>query len=199
MTDTREKILHTALRLFAAKGYKAVSVLDIAGELGMTKGALYKHFRNKRDIFDSIVGRMEQRDAEQAIACGMPAVLPAAMDGSGPADAVDHIVAFSRAMFRYWTQDDFAAQFRKMLTIEQFGSTEMGKLYQQYLCSGPVEYMTDVFVTLGLPRPREKAVAFYAPMFLLYSVYDGSDDKKAILALMDDLLESARVRLTKER
>ena len=48
--NTKEKILVTALRLFAVNGYEAVSVSQIAGELGMTKGALYKHYKNKRDI-----------------------------------------------------------------------------------------------------------------------------------------------------
>ena len=50
MTNTKEKILIIALRLFAIHGYEAVSVSQIAGELGMTKGALYKHYKNKRDI-----------------------------------------------------------------------------------------------------------------------------------------------------
>lgn len=39
--NTKEKILVTALRLFAVYGYEAVSVSQIAGELGITKGALY--------------------------------------------------------------------------------------------------------------------------------------------------------------
>ena len=67
MADTKEKILLAALRLFAREGYEAVSVSDIAGELGMTKGALYKHYKNKRDIFDSIVARMFQVDAERPV------------------------------------------------------------------------------------------------------------------------------------
>ena len=46
MADTRENILNTALRLFARDGYEAVSVSTIGGEVGMTKGALYKHFKN---------------------------------------------------------------------------------------------------------------------------------------------------------
>ena len=58
MADTKENILRTALRLFARDGYEAVSTSAIAGELGMTKGALYKHYKNKRAIFDSIVARM---------------------------------------------------------------------------------------------------------------------------------------------
>ncbi|MBU2701281.1 AcrR family transcriptional regulator [Sporomusaceae bacterium BoRhaA] len=66
MADTKENILQAALRLFAKDGYEAVSVSTIAGELGMTKGALYKHYKNKRDIFDCIVERMYQIDALRA-------------------------------------------------------------------------------------------------------------------------------------
>ena len=63
---TKEDILIVALHLFARDGYEAVSVSQIAGELGMTKGALYRHYESKRDIFDHIVKRMEQGDGEQA-------------------------------------------------------------------------------------------------------------------------------------
>lgn len=55
-----------ALHLFAKNGYEAVSVSQIAGTLGMTKGTLYRHYKNKRDIFLHIVKRMEQQDGEQA-------------------------------------------------------------------------------------------------------------------------------------
>ena len=66
MSNRKEEILTVALHLFALDGYEAVSVSQIAGELDMTKGALYRHYKSKRDIFDSIVERMEQGDSEQA-------------------------------------------------------------------------------------------------------------------------------------
>ena len=62
MANTKENILVTALRLFAQDGYEAVSVSKIAGELGMTKGALYRHSKNKRDIFDKIFEHICQLD-----------------------------------------------------------------------------------------------------------------------------------------
>ena len=65
MSNRKEEILIVALHLFARDGYEAVSVSQIAGELGMTKGALYRHYKSKRDIFDCIVQRMEQQDGEQ--------------------------------------------------------------------------------------------------------------------------------------
>ena len=55
MGNRKEEILMVALHLFARDGYEAVSVSQIAGELDMTKGALYRHYKSKRDIFECIV------------------------------------------------------------------------------------------------------------------------------------------------
>ena len=52
MGSTKEDIMIVALHLFAKNGYEAVSVSQITGALGMTKGALYRHYQNKRDIFN---------------------------------------------------------------------------------------------------------------------------------------------------
>ena len=158
MDNMKERILRTALRLFAANGYEAVSVSDIAGELGVTKGALYRHYKNKHDILDSILRRMEQRDTEKSNDHDLPEEAltedaAAATLESYQSVSSEDIIAFSKEMFRYWTEDEFAAQFRKMLTLEQFRSREMGLLYQQYLVSGPVGYVTDLFTSLGIPDP----------------------------------------------
>ncbi|MBR3034640.1 MAG: TetR/AcrR family transcriptional regulator [Firmicutes bacterium] len=199
MADTREKILNTALQLFARDGYEAVSVSGIASALGITKGALYRHYQNKRDIFDSIVRRMEERDRQQSAEHGVPEGTAEEMPDVYEAADPQNILAFSKAMFRYWTEDEFASNFRKMLTLEQFRSPEMGRLYQQYLVSGPVGYMADLFAAQNMPRPKELAVRFYAQMFLLYSVYDGTGNKKAALALMDDLLDRTAEQLAAEK
>ena len=66
MLNSRENILLTALRLFSQNGYEAVSISDIAGALGLSKGAMYRHFKNKRDLFNQILLRMEEDDAQRA-------------------------------------------------------------------------------------------------------------------------------------
>jgi AcrR family transcriptional regulator len=199
MHDTKERILSASLSLFAREGYEAVSVSDIAGALGMTKAALYKHFRNKRDIFESILRRMELRDAEQAAAQALPEGTAEEMAEAYGKASPDRIVDFAKAMFRYWTEDDFASQFRRMLTLEQFRDPEMGKLYQQYLVSGPLGYVADLFSAIGLSGPQAEAVRLYSPLFLLCSVYDGAEDKAAVLALLDRLLEDERTHLNECR
>ncbi len=198
MRNTKEQILLAALRLFARDGYEAVSVSDIAGELGITKGALYRHYAGKRDIFESILERMVQRDAEQAREHDLPEGTRGEMEDRYRAASPDDVVEFSKTMFRYWTRDEVAAPFRRMLTLEQFRDAEMARLYQQLLVSGPMDYLSDLFAALGVPRARREAAEFYGAMFLLYGVYDGAEDKTAVTALADEVLESAGKRL-KER
>jgi AcrR family transcriptional regulator len=48
--DTRQRILDTALRLFAERGYAGTSIRDIAEELGVTKAAVHYHFAAKEQI-----------------------------------------------------------------------------------------------------------------------------------------------------
>ena len=49
-TDMRERILDVALELFNEQGYDATSLREIAERLGVTKAALYYHFKSKADI-----------------------------------------------------------------------------------------------------------------------------------------------------
>ena len=52
---TRQQILETAQRLFAELGYDATSLQMIADEMGLTKAAVYYHFRAKNEILDAIM------------------------------------------------------------------------------------------------------------------------------------------------
>ena len=178
MSNRKEEILIVALHQFARDGYEAVSVSQIAGELGMTKGALYRHYKSKRDIFDCIVQRMEQQDGEQAGEYDMPQEDKEKMPEKYEAVSLDDFVEYSKSMFEYWTKDDFASSFRKMLTIEQFRSEEMQKLYQQYLVAGPASYVKDLFESIGIVNAKDKAAGFYSVMFFYYSIYDGASDKE---------------------
>jgi AcrR family transcriptional regulator len=53
--QTRQQILATAQRLFAERGYDATSLQLIADEMGLTKAAVYYHFRAKDDILRAVL------------------------------------------------------------------------------------------------------------------------------------------------
>jgi AcrR family transcriptional regulator len=54
---TRELILDTAERLFAARGVDGVAVRDLAAEMGITASSLYNHFPGKQALYDAVIER----------------------------------------------------------------------------------------------------------------------------------------------
>ena len=196
MADTKEKILNTALRLFARDGYEAVSVRHISEELGMTKGALYRHYKNKRDIFDSIVERMIQIDAQRAGEYQMPVEIYDVSPDSYGNTSLESIQMFTIEQFRFWTEDEFASQFRKMLTLEQYRNEEMSELYSQCIVEGPVAYMEDLIRELiekgklKKAEPRQLAVEYYAPFFLMISMSDKSGETESCINNLNRHIES---------
>lgn len=57
----RERIQAVAVRMFAERGYDNTSLREIAEELGVTKAALYYHFKTKEDLVTSIVTDMAEK------------------------------------------------------------------------------------------------------------------------------------------
>lgn len=192
MSDTKEKILLTALQLFARDGYEAVSVRNIAEELGITKGALYRHYKNKRDIFDSIVDRMIQIDAQRAKEYEMPIELYDERSDSYENTSWESIEKFTIEQLKFWTEDNFALLFRRMLILEQYRNAEIAELYSQCIVAGPVSYMEDLFRELikkGVLKeenPRQLAVEYYAPLFLLISMFDKKGENEEYVEILSN-------------
>ena len=194
--DTKQRILSESLRLFSENGYDAVSVAEIASAVGIKAPSLYKHYKSKRDIFDSILKKMSEADSFYADENDMPNV-----DDDYNNVSLESIKTFSVAMFKHWTDDEFAARFRRMLSLERFKNSEMAELYKSYISSGPLDYMKEVFSGMNYSEndAGQLALSFYGPMFMLYTVYDESENKKEIVSqaemhinkFIDDLREKS--------
>lgn len=188
---TKERILETALELFAQNGYLGTSMNDIAARLGITKAALYKHYAGKQEILERIVERMDRMDKERAETYEMPETAP---DGFAEAylhTPAEKIRAYSRAQFDHWTREPFSANFRRMLTLEQYRDPGLARMHRDYLAGGPLEYMAAIFrkLTDSDEAAMQLALEFYGPMYLLYSIYDGAEDKENVAPLLDTHVE----------
>jgi TetR/AcrR family acrAB operon transcriptional repressor len=61
---TREQILEAALKVFCEKGYSKTTFVDIAREIGLSKGAVYWHFKTKPELLAAIVAYGEEKQCE---------------------------------------------------------------------------------------------------------------------------------------
>ncbi|MFA5328876.1 MAG: TetR/AcrR family transcriptional regulator [Prolixibacteraceae bacterium] len=57
MDNTKEFITDEAFKLFLNHSYEAVSISEISQAIGFTKGALYHHFKNKEELFKSVIDK----------------------------------------------------------------------------------------------------------------------------------------------
>lgn len=182
--NTKELILLEALKLFADKGYDGVTVRDIAAEVGIRQSSLYKHFKSKQDIFDTLVNTMKSRFPQASASFQLP-------DGELREIAKEYttrgngfLKKISAEIFLFYLKDPYASQFRKMLSIEKYRNQEIGRIYREVYIDTAISYQAALFEEMmaqGFLRQADAnimALQFFAPIFLLLNQYDGIHEKE---------------------
>jgi AcrR family transcriptional regulator len=186
---TRERILAEALTLFSVKGYDPVSVRDIAYAVGIKESSLYNHFKNKQDIFDSIIDEYSQRweayfhqadltgEDKQIVADDRTVEMYKNMTPEKFADATGMV-------FDYYMTDEINVKLRKMLTIEQYRNDRLAQLFRKISFDDSIEFQTRLFEKMIAEGcfieadPQVMAMQFFSPIFLIFYKYD--HDKESI-------------------
>lgn len=186
--STREKIITVSLDLFSKKGFDAVSVRDIAGAVGIKESSLYNHFKNKQDIFDTILKEYSKR--WDAIFNNLQ------LAGDDMEFAVDSrtieiyknmtnedFAQIAGTIFDYYMTDEINVKFRRMLTIEQYRSEDIAKLFRKVSFDDSIEYQAQLFDALIKAGcfievdPYILAIEFFSPIFLIFYKYDNKNQE----------------------
>lgn len=183
--DTKSNISRTALRLFAEHGYDGVGMRDIATAVNIKPASLYKHFSGKQALFDAVVESMDAAYERFAASLGTPTGEARHLAEGYGALSLAMIVDMAESQFRYWTEDEEAVLYRRLLTREQYRDAVMGALYRSHFADGPIAYQGALFdgmVRAGLFAPcdgRLMALEFFAPLVTLMQMSDGCADDAA--------------------
>lgn len=183
--NTKQRIIENALILFSEKGYEAVTVANIAQAVGIKAPSLYKHFKSKQDIFESILTELQSRYEAQASMMHI-----GGMDAKEDAEHYLHISAdilenMVKGLFTFFLHDEYTARFRKMMTIEQFKNADIAILYSKQYFDDVITYQEILFSNLmqqGLIREMDaKTVAFqfFTPILSLIALCDRQPEREA--------------------
>lgn len=175
--QTKEKILWEALQLFSQRGYEAVSVRELAGAVGIRESSLYNHFKGKQDIFDSLVDACWERARDYFRQEGLPFFPDDDLTVFAQPDPAKLSQTLSD-IFRYFFDDPWAKQFRKLLLLSQYSDPHAQELYRKLYRDYPLHVQTAVFQSLmqaGRCPPGDAAamaLLFYGGVFLLLHTCD---------------------------
>lgn len=174
MKHTKEKILHTALELFSEKGFDGTSMQDIAGRVGLTKAALYRHFAGKEALFDALI---------KSLRAHYEAGLGAAAENPPVPGSPAELVATSMAQVRFTVADETIIRVRRLLTLSQFRNAHIAAAADEYFHAGLERMYTAVFAGMmerGLLRetdPSLLALEYVAPVGELIRLCDREPQK----------------------
>src|SRR4051812_23611102 len=101
---TRAKLLSAARELFGARGYAAVGTEEVVREAGVTRGALYHQFADKRELFEAVFEQLEQEIIEVA--------------GARMAEHPDDMLAAFRAACRGWLEACRRPEVERIVLID---------------------------------------------------------------------------------
>ena len=161
---TRDRIVYESLKLFSVNGFEAVSTRMIAKAVDLSDSGLYKHFKSKQEILDTIVEICKQRYFNQLQRVDLQTIRWSEVEDI----CLDN--------FRFQIEDEWIVMFRRLLVIEQFKNTELARLYQSFFVNIAVDNMTELFkklISYGYMKegnPRVYAMQLYAPFFMYHTM-----------------------------
>lgn len=194
MITTKERIIDEALTLFSTNGFKGTSVKNIADAVGIKDASLYKHFKSKQEILDTIVETMKKHIENMSNTLG----LPTDNDMSASAEIYaefdeDTLVEFCNKIFLFYLTDSYISRFWRMGTIEQFQNPPVYEVFSKLFLEDSIAYQTELFAEMSRKHifidaaPQVMAMYFYSPIFFLLSKYANTTGKeKEALKILDE-------------
>ena len=172
---TRERILDSALSLFSERGYDGVGVDLIAEKAGLKGPSLYKHFKGKEEILDTIIDKVEIYYETNFGSEGNPGSIPSSMEDLNRI-TLDRI--------KFTLRDETVRRTRRVLAMEQFRSERIAKLATKHNLDGVQRMYCTIFrdmMNAGVFKkgnPEILAMQFVAPISLLIQVIDREPERE---------------------
>ena len=149
--------------------------------MGIRESSLYYHFKNKQDIFDTIVSFCFGKAEAYFRARGLPFAEGddlSMYQGAEPWRLEE--LLFST--FGYFFEDPWNVRFRKLLVVNQYEKEEAKGIYRNLYRDYPLEFQSRLFAVLmdrgefRRTEPKTAALEFYGPVFLLIHTCDSLED-----------------------
>ena len=172
---TKERILYAAIDLIAEKGYDGVGVDLIAENAGLKGPSLYRHYKGKEDIFNSLIDLVTSYYEEGLRLKNKPEEFP---------ESMDELIENAMRRIQFTMQDDIVRKTRRILAMEQFRSKRIAELTTQYHLEKLQRMYAGIFAKLIEKRILKKddpdllALEFVSPVSLLIHMYDRQPERE---------------------
>ena len=188
---TKERIVEEALTLFSIKGYKGTSVKNIADAVGIKDASLYNHFKSKQEIFQAIDvngdGQIDIEDIQNlSLDIGIPQKYNAQqeeIEAFSKQIDLGYFKLLAKKTLTYFLTDPYISKFWRITHMERYQNEEVYEMFKSIFMDRALDYQTKMFEQLinnnvfQSKDARAMAINFYAPIYMLISIYSNRTDK----------------------
>lgn len=167
---TKMKILDIAIDLFSRRGYSGVSIRDITKEVGIKESSLYKHFKSKDEILETVFFNFRKEAAKILLPVNQLDYVLSVMDPKaflerGYMNFLEHIG--NPLMQKIW----------RILYIEQYRDPMARDIYYNEIIGNTIDFLDTAFgKMIELKRiqplnPKTLAIEYQYPFFTMIAEY----------------------------
>ena len=161
--------------MFAENGYRGTNLRDLAARLNLSKSALYKHFKSKEDIWDSLLDYMDDYYNRH---------FDAAYNNRPIPDSIESFVEGAMRTVRFTITDESVAAGRRLVMSEQFHSRRAGSMVTtRYVRKVREKYITifEGMMKKGLIEkddPEFLSILFVSPVSEMINLADHEPERQ---------------------
>lgn len=178
--STKERILYAALDLFAENGYDGTGVDLIAETAGIKGPSLYRHYKGKEDIFNSLMDTIASHYEEGFGLRQNPDEFP---------KTKEELIESAMKKIQFTMHDDIICKTRRILAMEQFRNERVAKLTSFYHLENLLNVYKNVFAVmmekgiLKKDNPELLALEFISPISMLIHLNDRQPERESEVLL----------------
>lgn len=164
---TKERIVEAAIDLFSKKGFEAVSMQDIAREVGIKKASIYSHFESKEQLMDTILQHFMYEFSR-------PAKLDYGNAGLLKANGFEGIMYNGWQEYARRMKDPTMQKIFRIINFEQHRNKAIRDFYIRLIMEGPIESWEELFSRMVENKvfkqcdPKMMALEFYGVCVYIY-------------------------------
>ncbi len=165
--NTKEMIEDVALELFSKRGYKAVSIRDIAKQVGIKESTIYYYFFNKQAIMDSLLGKIDIHIEKMKVGFETELTKVNTISETAFCD-----VAVS--LLKNYLLNPYVNKLLSVLTIEQMSEKKAYEVYQRLVFELPLLQQEQVFKEImerGYIKPNNPKVLAHEYYAVIYFAF----------------------------
>jgi Transcriptional regulator len=172
--DTKQRIVSSALDMFAENGYAGTNIRELSASLDLGKSSLYRHFESKEEIWNTVLDTMASYYEEHfGSVQNMPRI---------PKNTTE-LYEMTMRMVKFTVHDEKIVKTRKLLLTEQFHDEKARKLATRYFSEDTEHLFTKVFEgmmengSIKRTDPQVLAFSYTSPITVLVHLCDREPDK----------------------